>query len=96
MSPQPVGPDMGTQYDAVCTEHKATNGRHYMKFDVDGPSDAPDEFSYQPSPTEYGRLAEHSAESDGVGRVPAVYDDGWAIDWAGLDESDSGDNHEQA
>ena len=80
---------MRAQYDAVCAEHKATNGRHYIRFDVDGPSDAPDEFSIQPSPKEYGRLAEHSAEPDetsaDVGVVPAVYDDGWAIDWEAVD-----------
>ena len=80
---------MGTQYDAVCTEHKATNGRHYLSFDVAGPADTPDEFSVQPSPKEYERLVEHSAEPDGthadIGPVPAVYDSGWAIDWESLE-----------
>jgi len=70
--------------DARCTEHKARNGRHYLSFTVENP----EEFSLQPSPAEYERLAEHSVDADDslrVGWVPRVYDDGWAIDWDGLD-----------
>ncbi len=73
-----------SQYDADCETHKATNGRHYLSFVVDGPADAPEEFELQPSPLEYERLKEHST-GDGVGQVPAVYDDGWAIDWDALE-----------
>jgi len=83
MNSPPVYPHM-TQYDADCTTHKATNGRHYLSFVVDGTAGAPDEFELQPSPLEYERLKEHSA-GDGVGQVPAVYDDSWAIDWAALE-----------
>jgi len=78
-----------THYDATCTEHRAVNGRHYLSFTVEASSELPDEFELQPSPLEYERLKEHSTGSDdGVGQVPAVYDDGWAIDWAAL-ETDS-------
>ena len=79
-----------TQYQAVCDEHKAVNGRHYLSFTVESTGDLPDEFELQPSPLEYERLKDHSAGSeDGVGQVPAVYDDGWAIDWDALEtESD--------
>lgn len=74
-----------SQYDATCEQHKATNGRHYLSFVVDGPADAPEEFELQPSPLEYERLKEHSTGADdGVGQVPAVYDDGWTVDWDAL------------
>jgi len=69
-----------TNYDAVCEQHEAVNGRHYLSFTVDGPADAPDEFELQPSPLEYERLKDHS-DGDGIRSVPAVYDDAWAIDW---------------
>ncbi|MDS0259744.1 hypothetical protein NDI56_10100 [Haloarcula sp. S1CR25-12] len=80
---------MAPPYDAVCEEHKAVNGRHYLSFTVAAPSDLPEEFEIQPSPLEYERLKDDSTGEDGVGQVPAVYDDGWAIDWESL-ETDSG------
>lgn len=36
-----------SQHEAVCEQHKAVNGRHYLSFAVDGPGDAPDEFEYE-------------------------------------------------
>lgn len=66
---------------AVCDEHRAVNGRHYLSFTVEGAADGPDGFELQPSPREYERLKAHSTGTDGVGRVPVVDDDGWAIDW---------------
>ncbi|MBX0287799.1 hypothetical protein [Haloarcula salinisoli] len=75
-----------TLYDAHCEEHKAVNGRHYLSFTIEGAADLPDEFELQPSPLEYERLKEHSTGAeDGVGQVPAMYDDGWAIDWDALE-----------
>jgi len=75
-------------HDARCTDHKARNGRHYLAFRVENPDGHPEEFSMQPSPAEYERLAEHSVDADDslrVGWVPAAYDDGWAVDWDELD-----------
>lgn len=69
---------------ATCEEHKATNGRHYLSFAVADAGQRPDSFSLQPSPTEYERLKAHS-DGDSVGRVPVVYDDGWAVDWAAVE-----------
>jgi len=74
-----------TDYDAHCDEHKAVNGRHYLSFTVENASELPDEFELQPSPLEYERLKEHSTGADGVGQVPVVYDDGWAVDWDTLE-----------
>lgn len=73
-----------SQYDATCDEHRAVNGRHYLSFAVDGPADSPDEFELQPSPLEYERLKDHSTGAEGVGQVPVVYDNGWAVDWDAL------------
>jgi len=78
-----------SQYDADCETHKATNGRHYLSFVVDGPADAPDEFELQPSPLEYERLKEHSTGESGVGTVPLSYDEGWEIDWEALEAETS-------
>ena len=79
---------MSTQYDARCEEHKARNGRHYLAFTVESPDGNPEEFSLHPSPREYERLADHSTAPEDsslrIGWVPAVYDDGWTIDWDGL------------
>jgi len=74
--------------DARCTEHRAHNGRHHLSFVVEHPDSHPEEFSMQPSPAEYERLAEHSVDADDslrVGWVPAAYDDGWTVDWDGLE-----------
>jgi len=79
-----------TRSQAVCEQHKAVNGRHYLSFRVSSPAELPDEFELQPSPREYERLKDHSTGADGVGQVPVMYDDGWAIDWDTLEtESDS-------
>jgi hypothetical protein len=72
-------------HDARCNEHRAVNGRHYLSFTVVSTSELPEEFEIQPSPMEYERLKDHSTGEDGVGQVPAVYDDGWAIDWDSLE-----------
>ena len=69
---------------ATCETHEATNGRHYCSFGVEAPGDRPETFSVQPSPLEYERLKAYS-DGDGVGRVPVVYDDGWAVDWAAVE-----------
>ncbi|MDS0282307.1 hypothetical protein [Haloarcula onubensis] len=74
-----------TQSEAVCDEHRAVNGRHYLSFTVEGTSDLPDGFEMQPSPLEYERLKDHSTGADGVGQVPVVYDDGWAVDWDAIE-----------
>jgi hypothetical protein len=75
-----------SQHEAICKQHKAVNGRHYLSFAVDGPGDAPDEFELQPSPLEYERLKDHSG-GDSVGRVPVVYEDGWAVDWDAIESA---------
>jgi hypothetical protein len=76
---------MSTQREALCTVHKSTNGRHYCEFAVDDT----ESFAVQPSPLEYERLVEQSVPADdtdtSIGWVPIVDDDGWAIDWDGLD-----------
>jgi len=75
-------PDMTT--DETCEDHRATNGRHYLSFAVEAAGDRPETFSVQPSPLEYERLKQYS-DGDSVGRVPVVYDDGWAVDWAAVE-----------
>ena len=69
---------------ATCEEHKATNGRHYLSFAVDGAGERPETFSLQPSPLEYEQLKAYS-DGEGVGRVPVVYDDGWDVDWSAVE-----------
>ena len=69
---------------ATCENHRATNGRHYCSLAVDDAGQRPETFSLQPSPLEYERLTQYS-DGDSVGRVPVVYNDGWAVDWAAVD-----------
>lgn len=69
---------------ATCEKHRATNGRHYLSFVVEDAGESPESFSIQPSPAEYERL-KGASDGEGVGRVPVVYDDGWAVDWAAVD-----------
>lgn len=80
---------MTTQYDANCEKFEDKNGEVFLRFLVMGPNKYDSRFNGIYSSEEVDRLIEHSDTSDyelsGIGWVPVVHNQGWEIDWEGLE-----------